>query len=309
MSDRPVIEPAVAQGETSGATKAEDVPPVEEAAPRSPMKLAFQRFRRDKFSVAALVVLAAIVCVGLLADVLAPHDPLLPAFERLQSPSTAHLLGTDQLGRDILSRLLHGTQLSMSVGFVAVAIGLTFGTTLGVVAGYVKRLDAPIMRVVDVVLAFPSVLLALAVVAVLGPGLWKAMVAVGLANVPNFARLARSQVLGLKNQQFIQAALLARCSSFRILRKHLLPNCVGVLTVYSTLRVGQAVIIAATLGFLGLGAVPPEPEWGVMVSGGRQYLAQAPFVVLIPSAAIFVVVLCANVLGDGLRDALDPKRG
>jgi ABC-type dipeptide/oligopeptide/nickel transport system permease subunit len=267
-----------------------------------------RRFLRDRYSLAALAVLGLIVLASVLAPVLTPYDPTITSpRERMQLPSLVHPLGTDSLGRDMLSRVLYGGRISLAIGFSAVAIGLLGGVLLGALAGYFRRLDNPIMRVVDVMLAFPSVLLALAIVATLGPGIEKAVLAVGMVNVPLLTRLTRSQVLSMRERDFALAARSLGARDGRILFRHILPNCLGVILVYSTVRLGHAITMAATLSFLGLGAQPPSPEWGAMAASGRQYLSSFPLIATWPSLAIFLTFMAANLVGDGLRDALDPR--
>ena len=257
----------------------------------------------------ALPILALIL-LALSARQVAPHDPLrqdLP--HALAGPSIEFPLGTDEFGRCILSRILFGARLSLLVGVIATAIGATAGILSGLAAGYFPRLDAPVMRTMDVLLAFPSILLAIAIVAALGPSLGNVMIAVGVRSIPSFARLARSMVLSLKELDFVQGAAALGASHARVLFRHILPNSVSPLLVFSSMQVATAILLAAILSFLGLGVQPPTPEWGKMVSDGRAYLLEAPHVSLFPGLAIFIAVMGFNCLGDGLRDALDPRVG
>jgi peptide/nickel transport system permease protein len=268
----------------------------------------WRRLRRDRAAVTGAACLAVLVLAAAFAPVLAPYDPTRVAMrERLQRPSGQHLLGTDQFGRDILSRLLHGARVSLTVGLVSVGIGLGLGATLGLVAGFSPRLDYPIVAVMDVLLSFPQILLAIAIVAALGPGIFNAMVAVGIGSVPAFTRLARSSALSIREQEYVEAARALGATSPRILARHVLPNSLAPVVVLTTLSLAGAVLSAAILSFLGLGARPPMAEWGAMAAEGRAFIAQYPHVATFPSLAIFVVVLCFNLLGDGLRDALDPR--
>ncbi|HEX6444754.1 MAG TPA: ABC transporter permease subunit [Streptosporangiales bacterium] len=275
---------------------------------RGPWRQAWVRLRRDPYTLAALCFLALVVVLAVLAPLISPYDPLqTDPRAAMQGPSGEHWLGTDNLGRDLFSRLINGARLSLAIGVLAAVVGAVVGTLLGVLAGYVRALDAVIMRLVDVVLAFPSILVALAVVAALGGGVPQTVIAVAVANVPKFVRLVRGQTLVLKERVYVEAARSAGLRGWRIVQRHLLPHLVGVVVVYTTVRFGLGIIIGATLGFLGLGVPPPAPEWGVMVADARQYLTIHPIMLFVPSVAILLVVVAANLLGDGLRDALDPK--
>jgi peptide/nickel transport system permease protein len=259
---------------------------------------------------AGAVALALLVLSAVFAPVIAPYDPLRVAMrERLQGPSAIHWLGTDQFGRDILSRIVYGTRVSLSVGVIAVGIGLGVGATLGLLAGFSRRLDYPITAVMDVLLSFPQILLAIAIVAALGPGIFNAMIAVGVGAVPGFTRLTRSSTLSIRERDYVEAARALGASGARIIGRHILPNAAAPLIVISTLAMAGAILAAAILSFLGLGARPPMAEWGAMAAEGRGLIAQYPHVSTFPSLAIFVVVLAFNLLGDGLRDALDPQLG
>jgi len=270
----------------------------------------WRRFSRHRLAVAGLGLILALIVLALAARHVAPHDPLrqdLP--QALVGPSAEFPLGTDEFGRCILSRILFGARLSLLVGVIATAIGAAVGIVSGLAAGYFPRLDAPVMRAMDVLLAFPSILLAIAVVAALGPSLVNVMIAVGVRSIPSFARLSRSMVLSLKELEFVQGATALGASHGRVLFRHILPNSVSPLLVFSSMQVATAILLAAILSFLGLGVQPPTPEWGKMVSDGRAYLLEAPHVSLFPGLAIFVAVMGFNCLGDGLRDALDPRVG
>jgi peptide/nickel transport system permease protein len=274
------------------------------------MSDAWGRFLKHRLAVAGLGLILALILLALSARQVAPHDPLrqdLP--HALAGPSIEFPLGTDEFGRCILSRILFGARLSLLVGVIATAIGATAGILSGLAAGYFPRLDAPVMRTMDVLLAFPSILLAIAIVAALGPSLGNVMIAVGVRSIPSFARLARSMVLSLKEVDFVQGAAALGASHARVLFRHILPNSVSPLLVFSSMQVATAILLAAILSFLGLGVQPPTPEWGKMVSDGRAYLLEAPHVSLFPGLAIFIAVMGFNCLGDGLRDALDPREG
>jgi ABC-type dipeptide/oligopeptide/nickel transport system permease subunit len=238
----------------------------------------------------------------------APHDPIRQSLPHaLTGPSRRFLLGTDEFGRCVLSRILYGARLSLLVGVIATAIGATLGTLAGLLAGYFRRLDGPIMRAMDVLLAFPGILLAIAVMAALGPSLPNVMIAVGIRSIPSFARVTRSMVLSLKELEFVLSARAVGAGHPRVLWHHILPNSVSPLLVFSSMQVATSILLAAILSFLGLGVQPPTPEWGKMVSDGRAYLLEAPYVSLFPGLAIFFTVMGFNCLGDGLRDALDPR--
>ncbi|MGQ9598771.1 MAG: nickel transporter permease [Anaerolineae bacterium] len=278
--------------------------------PRSPTQQALRRLRRDRAAVAAGLFLVLVAMVSLLAPVLAPQDPIKTRLDqRLVPPGTpGYPLGADDLGRDILSRLLWGGRISLLVGFGAVLAAMSVGVVIGLLAGYFGGwLDTLIMRLIDILMAFPAILLAIAIVASLGPGLRNAMLAVAIVGIPYYARIVRGSVLSLREQEFIYAARLIGAPGMRILTRHILPNCLGPLIVAATLDVGWMIMAAAGLSFLGLGAQPPTAEWGVMLSQGRQFIRNAPHVSILPGAAIFLVVLALNLLGDGLRDALDPR--
>jgi peptide/nickel transport system permease protein len=243
------------------------------------------------------------------APALAHHDPVEQALlERLKAPSGAHPFGTDNLGRDVFARVLYGGRISLRVGILAVALGAVVGTLLGLLAGYAGRVaDTVISRLMEVVLAFPATLLAIAIVAARGPGIENTMLAIGLIGIPVYARLVRASVLSLKERDFVVAARCVGASGPRILFRHILPNGLSPLVVQATLGIATAIIEAAALGFLGLGAQPPTPEWGLMLTDARNFLLNAPWAMIFPGAAIMLTVLGFNLFGDGLRDALDPQ--
>lgn len=248
--------------------------------------------------------------IGLLAPFIAPYDPYdanLP--NRLARPSLArHLLGADELGRDMLSRIIYGAWISLTIGTVSVALGLFLGAPLGAISGcYGGKIDLITQRFIDVLMAFPGMLLAIMVVSVLGVGLWNAMIAIGIVSIPVYARLVRGSVLAIREQEYVQAARALGASDVRIILRHIVPNALAPIIVQSTLQIASAILWAAGLGFLGLGAQPPLPEWGAMLSRGRVFIRVAPHVMLFPGLAIMLAVLGFNLLGDGLRDALDPR--
>ena len=272
------------------------------------MSAAWRRFVAHRLAVVGLGLIAVLILLAAFARQVAPHDPIRQDLPRaLAAPSPDFPLGADQFGRCILSRILYGARLSLLVGVIATAIGAVTGIVLGLLAGYFSRLDAPIMRAMEVLLAFPSILLAIAIVAALGPSLINVMIAVGLRSIPAFARLTRSMALSLKELEFVQGVRALGAGHARVLFRHILPNSVSPLLVFSSMQVATSILLAAILSFLGLGVQPPTPEWGKMVSDGRAYLMEAPHVSLFPGIAIFLTVMGFNCLGDGLRDALDPR--
>jgi ABC-type dipeptide/oligopeptide/nickel transport system permease subunit len=269
----------------------------------------WRELRRARLALPGAAVVCAFAMAALLAPWLAPDDPTRSDLANvLARPSAAHLLGTDELGRDVFSRIVHGARLSMLEGLFAVGLAAMLGVPLGLVAGYTGgAIDTVIMRVVDVLLAFPGVLLAVAAVSILGPGLWNAMVAVAIYTVPIFARLARGSTLVVKREVYIEGCHALGMSDLRIVGRHVLPNIAAPLLVMSALRVAVAILTAASLSFLGLGAQPPTPEWGAMLSNGRNYVLIAPHLVIFPGLAILLLVLGLNLLQEGLRLALDPR--
>ena len=265
--------------------------------------------RRSRSVQVGLAVTGTLLAVAALADVLAPYSPIeIDLLRRLQPPSAAHLLGTDQIGRDELSRVIHGARVSLFVGLVAVTIASTVGSVLGLVAGYVGGfVDDVIMRVMDALLAFPAILLALVIVSALGPGLVNTLIAFGIAGIPFYARLLRSMVLSIRARQYVLAARALGASHGRLMLRHVMPNSVGPMIVAMTLQTGTVIVGIAGLGYLGLGAQPPTPEWGNMLSGSQALLFSAPWLLFSPGIAILLAVVGFNLIGDGLRDALDPR--
>ncbi|MEA2514347.1 MAG: peptide/nickel transport system ATP-binding protein [Thermomicrobiales bacterium] len=279
------------------------------SAERRPSALVLM-LRRDRIAAAALLVVIVIVALALLAPTLPLSSPTKAKFsDKLLPPlSSGHLLGTDQLGRDMMSRLIWGARVSLTVGVVAALLASTIGALIGIVAGYLGgRLDNLIMRLIDIMLAFPYILLAIALVAALGPGLVNAMLAIAVANISFYARNMRGNVLTLRNQAYIEAALAAGATHRRILARHILPNLVPPLLVLVSMNVGWMITETAGLSFLGLGAQPPTADWGSMLADGRQFITVAYHVATIPGMMILILVLALNILGDSLRDALDPR--
>jgi dipeptide transport system permease protein len=272
-------------------------------------------FSENKGAVAGLVVFVALVLVAILAPLIAPHSASLQNRDALLMPpfwedggTSTYLLGTDAVGRDMLSRLIYGSRFSLFIGVVVVTGALTTGIVLGLISGYFRGwVDIVIMRVMDVILAFPSLLLALVLVAILGPGLVNAMIAIVLVYQPHFVRLTRASVMSEKTKDYVVSARVVGAGPVRLMIKTVLPNCLGPLIVQGTLSFSTAILDAAALGFLGMGAQPPTPEWGTMLAEAREFILRAWWVVTFPGLAILITVLAINLIGDGLRDALDPK--
>ncbi len=276
---------------------------------RSPTAEFWRRFRRKRVPVVAGILIVLLIAMALLAPWLAPYDPTLPDYENvLSGPSLTHIAGTDVFGRDIFSRIIWGGRVSLSVGFVSVALGGMVGVLLGLISGfYGGWIDTSIMRFCDVLLAFPGILLAIAVVAVLGPGISNVIYAIAVFSMPVFARLVRGSTLGLKQAVFVQASRSIGVRNLPLIVRHILPGTLPGVIVYFSLRVGTSILTAASLSFIGLGAQPPSSEWGAMLADGRSYLGVADHLTVFPGLTIFVTVLAFNLLGDGLRDALDQK--
>jgi peptide/nickel transport system permease protein len=267
------------------------------------------RLTRNPGAVIGLILLVLLILAAIFAPQITRFDPVaLSPRDRLQPPGAEHWFGTDTFGRDIYTRVVFGTRLSLLVGVVSVVIATLLGVSMGLIAGYFGGIaDALVMRAVDVMLAFPGILLALVIVAVLGPDLLNAMIAVGISAAPTYARVTRGAVLQIKSSLFVEAATVIGAPTWRIILRHLLPNILGPIVVVLTLGVAGAIISGASLSFLGLGARPPTPEWGLMLSEGRNFLRQAWWISTFPGLAIMATVLAINLLGDGLRDALDPR--
>jgi dipeptide transport system permease protein len=287
-----------------------------ERNPRMAMLAEFWHyFSENRGAVAGLVVFLAIIVIAIFAPLFAPHDPIVQYRDAFLVPpfweeggTLTFPLGTDAVGRDILSRLIFGARYSLFVGVIVVSISVTLGIVVGLVAGYFRGMvDIVIMRIMDIILAFPSLLLALVLVAVLGPGLVNAMIAIALVLQPHFVRLTRASVMAEKGREYVTAARVSGAGPLRLMFKTILPNCTAPLIVQATLSFSTAILDAAALGFLGMGARPPTPEWGTMLAEAREFVLSAWWVVTFPGIAILVTVLAINLMGDGLRDALDPK--
>lgn len=282
---------------------------MKEKKSRSQFWTVMKTLSKNKMAVLGLVILILLLVAGIFADFIAPYDyakqDLAHAFE---SPNMAHLFGTDEFGRDIFSRVIYGARMSLLVGFVSVGIAVVIGGTLGAIAGYYgKWVDNLIMRLMDVLLAIPQTLLAIAIVAALGTGLFNLMIAVGISSVPKYARIVRASVLTIRGEEYIEAARASGTGNAKIITKHILPNCMAPVIVQVTLGIAGAILTAAGMSFIGLGIQPPAPEWGNMLSSGRDYIRDCAYMTMYPGLAIVITVLSLNLLGDGLRDALDPK--
>jgi peptide/nickel transport system permease protein len=284
------------------------IEPVEEKAV-SPWLEAWRSFRKNKLAVIGALIVIFFILLAIFAPLIAPegiNEQKLA--KRLLAPSSEHWFGTDDFGRDIFSRVVYGARISLWVGFLAVMGSIVVGCLLGIIAGYYgKWVDTIISRFFDILLAFPSILLAIAIVAVLGPSLRNALIAIAIINIPNFGRLIRSRVLSVKQEEYIMAAKAVGMKNSRILLHHVMPNSIAPIIVQGTLAIATAIIEAAALGFLGLGAEAPNPEWGKMLSDAKAFLTQAPWTMIFPGLAIMLTVLGFNLMGDGLRDALDPR--
>ncbi|MBM7570046.1 nickel transporter permease [Aquibacillus albus] len=269
----------------------------------------YLRLQKNKLALVGGIIVLFYMLLALTASLIAPHDPYeIDLLNKLQQPSMEHWLGTDDKGRDVLSRLLYGAQLSLGVGFASLFLGAFFGIILGIVAGYYgKWIDTIIMRFIDILLAFPGILLALAIVAALGSSLINVTIAVGIFTIPVFARIVRGSTLSVKKLEYIDAVRSLGANDITIIFKHILPNILSPIIVQGTLRLATVILTTSALSFLGLGAQPPLPEWGAMLSNGRDFLFSAPYLTIFPGLAIATLVLGFNLFGDGLRDALDPR--
>ncbi|EKS66909.1 MULTISPECIES: glutathione ABC transporter permease GsiD [Caballeronia] len=277
---------------------------------RTPWTEFWRKFRRQHIAMIAAVFVLLLIVIAIIAPYIAPYDPEnYFDYDALNAgPSAAHWFGVDALGRDILSRILVGSRISLTAGLLSVVLGAVIGTFFGLLAGYYEGWwDRIVMRIADVLFAFPGILLAIGVVAILGNGMVNVVCAVAIFSIPAFARLVRGNTLALKHLTYIEAAKSIGASDWTILARHILPGTISSVVVYFTMRIGTSIITAASLSFLGLGAQPPTPEWGAMLNEARADMAMAPHVAIFPSLAIFFTVLAFNLLGDGLRDALDPK--
>ncbi|MFP4509557.1 MAG: ABC transporter permease [Spirochaetaceae bacterium] len=293
----------------STATAGDAVRIEETVQKTSELKEVLKHLFRNRAAVVGLAIIGFFLLVAVFAPVIATHDPTDTSLvSRLQTPSAEYLLGTDELGRDLYSRMVFGSRISLGIGLISTLIGVVFGVPVGAVSGYYGgKLDIVTQRFIDIMIAFPGILLAIVVVTVLGVGVQNVMIATGIASVPVYARLVRGSVLAVKEQSYVAAARAAGLGDFSIIFKHILPNCLAPIIVQSTFQIATAILWAAGLGFLGLGAQAPTPEWGAILSNGRAYIRTSHHLTTFPGLAILFMVLGFNLVGDGLRDALDPK--
>ena len=277
--------------------------------PESQLHMMWSALKKNKIAVVGLIVILLLVFIAFFGEMIAPHDPLkIDMGAAKQGPSASHWFGTDIQGRDIFSRVLSGTKYSLLVGIGAVAFSLVIGTIVGAIAGYFGGIiDIVFMRIMDMMLAIPSILLAITLMAAFGQGLDKAIVAIGIVSIPEYARIVRSSILSVKENDYVAAAKVIGNNDGRIIFKHILPNVVSSIVVRATLGISTAILDIAALGFLGLGVKPPTPEWGTMLGDAKTYILSLPYMIVFPGIAISVTVLAFNLFGDGLRDALDPK--
>ncbi len=271
--------------------------------------ISFRRMRKNRTAIAGIIILFVFAVIAIFAPLIAPYDPFDQNFiMSFRPPSAENFLGTDEFGRDVFSRIIYGARISLQIGFVSVFISLILGVSLGLVAGYYGGwLDMLIMRIMDLMLSFPYILLALVIMSILGPGIFNAMIAIGIVYVPQYARIVRSSVLSVKKKEYVMAAQALGASDLRIILKHVFLNSMAPIIIQTTLSIGRAIINAAGLSFLGLGAQPPTPEWGAMLSNGQDFLRNAPWIATFPGIAIALLVLGFNLVGDGFRDAFDPR--
>lgn len=278
---------------------------------RSQFSIVWHRLRQDRMAMLGLAILIVMIVLAVMADFIADYDTAVIGMnmrERLQTPSAAHWFGTDGYGRDVFARIIHGSRLSLSLSIFAMAAAVAIGSIIGAVAGYYGgRVDNLLMRFMDVLLAIPPMLMSISIVAALGHSMINLMIALSLAYIPVFARVIRSSILSVKGQEFIEAAKACGTSDARIIARHIIPNAIGPIIVQATLAMGSTILIISSLSFMGMGIQPPQPEWGTMLYEGRDLIRTSPYLVIFPGIAIALAVLSLNLLGDGLRDALDPR--
>ena len=278
---------------------------------RSQLSLIWHRLRRNRLAMLGLALMSAILLLAVFADVIADYDTEVVGMnmmERLQTPSAKHWFGTDGYGRDVFARIIHGSRLSLSLSIISMLIAVAIGSMIGAISGYFGgRIDDVLMRLMDMLLAIPPMLMSISIVAALGRSMANLMLALALAYMPVFARVIRSSILSVKDQEFVEAARACGTSDARIILRHIIPNAVGPIIVQATLAMGSSILTISSLSFMGMGIQPPQPEWGTMLYEGRDLIRTSPYLVIFPGAAIAVSVLSLNLLGDGLRDALDPR--
>ena len=278
---------------------------------RSQLSLIWHRLRRNRLAMLGLALMSAILLLAVFADVIADYDTKVVGMnmaERLQTPSAKHWFGTDGYGRDVFARIIHGSRLSLSLSIISMLIEVAVGSMIGAISGYFGgRVDDVLMRLMDMLLAIPPMLMSISIVAALGRSMANLMLALALAYMPVFARVIRSSILSVKDQEFVEAARACGTSDARIILRHIIPNAVGPIIVQATLAMGSSILTISSLSFMGMGIQPPQPEWGTMLYEGRDLIRTSPYLVIFPGAAIAVSVLSLNLLGDGLRDALDPR--
>lgn len=275
----------------------------------SPARDIWRRFRRNKLAMTGMVIFILLILCAIFARVLTPYDYAAQDFmARLQGPSWEHLMGTDNFGRDILARVLYGTRISLSISLISVVISLVAGGFLGALAAYYStKIDNVIMRIMDVLQAIPSILMALAIAAALGPGTVNLLIAISISTIPLFARVVRAQVLTMKGKEFVEAARITGARDIKIILKHMIPNSMGPIIVQSSFSIAGRIQVIASLSYIGLGIQPPTPEWGAMLNAGKQFLTTDMHMVIFPGLMIILTTFALNVIGDGLRDAMDPK--
>ena len=278
---------------------------------RSQLSLIWHRLRRNRLAMLGLALMSAILLLAVFADVIADYTTQVVGMnmlERLQTPSAKHWFGTDGYGRDVFARIIHGSRLSLSLSIISMLIAVAIGSMIGAISGYFGgRIDDVLMRLMDMLLAIPPMLMSISIVAALGRSMANLMLALALAYMPVFARVIRSSILSVKDQEFVEAARACGTSDARIILRHIIPNAVGPIIVQATLAMGSSILTISSLSFMGMGIQPPQPEWGTMLYEGRDLIRTSPYLVIFPGAAIAVSVLSLNLLGDGLRDALDPR--
>ena len=277
---------------------------------RSQLLEIWRRLKKSKVAMVGLVMLIFLILLAIFADVLVDYDLVIKQSlpDKLQGSSSAHWLGTDAFGRDILARIIHGSRISLSIGFVSIAVSLIIGGAIGSIAGYYGgKIDMIIMRFIDILMAIPSMLMCICVVTVLGPGMANLLIAITISYVATFCVIVRSSILTIKNSDFIEAARATGVGTLRIIVCHMVPNAMGPIMVQATMSIGSVILSAAGLSFVGLGVMPPTPEWGAILTEGKEFIRTAPHIVLFPGIAIMMAVMSLNFLGDGLRDALDPR--